>query len=66
MSIMRAVATLEQGDDRVYVMYNKDTGATIECTKKFMMQWMARGFEVIEIKDESFKEELGKIVSEDI
>jgi len=34
----------------IYVMTNRRTGVTIQCTQKFMPQWLARGFEVEEIR----------------
>lgn len=34
-----------------YTMYNKEKGITITCTEKFVMDWIARGFEVKEIKN---------------
>jgi len=34
---------------KVYILRNKDTKAVIKCTEKFLMSWLARGFEVLEI-----------------
>lgn len=42
---------------RVYVVYNKITKAKIETNEKYLIQWLARGFEVLEIKDEEIEEE---------
>lgn len=36
--------------EKSYVMSNKITQVTIECTQEFMIKWLARGFEVLEIK----------------
>lgn len=33
-------------DEMKYVMINKSNGARIECTKKYVTSWLARGFEV--------------------
>jgi hypothetical protein len=46
---------------KTYVMRNKDNGAVIECTERFLLQWIARGFEIIEVKSESFSQELSKL-----
>ncbi|MOA55045.1 hypothetical protein D3C78_1787640 [compost metagenome] len=37
--------------EKKYVMFNKENGARIECTEKYLTHWLARGFEVEEIKD---------------
>ncbi|MFD2368866.1 hypothetical protein ACFSO0_02450 [Brevibacillus sp. GCM10020057] len=31
---------------KIYVMVNKENGARVECTEKFLPEWLARGFEV--------------------
>lgn len=51
-------------NNRTYVMENKETGVRIECTYKYILHWIARGFEVIEITDESFSQELEKLSSD--
>jgi hypothetical protein len=35
--------------DKKYVMVNKTSGARIECTEKYLLEWITRGFEVEEI-----------------
>jgi hypothetical protein len=37
--------------EKKYVMINKTNGARIECTEKYLASWLARGFEVEEIKN---------------
>ena len=44
------IVGMVENTSKVYVLENKVTQATIECTEKYLMQWLARGFEVIEIK----------------
>ena len=44
----------------IYKMENTETGSKIETTKKYMVSWIARGFNVVEIvkeDDESSNEE---------
>lgn len=36
--------------EKVYVMVNRKTNVKIESTEKYLVKWMARGFEVVEIK----------------
>jgi hypothetical protein len=33
-----------------YCLYDPETGATVECTEKYLFQWIARGFKVKSIK----------------
>lgn len=33
-----------------YIMVNKETGARIECTPKYLFKWLELGFEVEEIE----------------
>lgn len=33
-----------------YVMYNKQNGAIITCTQKYVAEWVKRGFEVQELQ----------------
>lgn len=40
-----------------YVMVSKENGARIVCTEKYVMEWLARGFEVVEIILENDDEE---------
>ncbi|GAA4724130.1 MULTISPECIES: hypothetical protein [Brevibacillus] len=35
---------------KIYVMVNKENGAKVECTEKFLPEWFARGFEVDSIR----------------
>lgn len=44
---------------KVYTMVNKDNGARIRCTEKFIVKWLAKGFEV-----ESFELD-GKLLEEE-
>lgn len=39
------------GDNKVkvYVVVNKDNGARVQCTEKYLLEWLAMGFEVEEI-----------------
>lgn len=37
-------------NSKIYIMLNKENGAKVECTEKFLPQWLARGFEVDSIK----------------
>lgn len=37
-------------DEKTYVMVNKKTGARIECSEKYMLKWLAKGFDVEEIR----------------
>jgi hypothetical protein len=46
------LVTMQESNEKIYIMYNKNTDATIECTQKYLMQWIARGFEVVEIRNE--------------
>jgi hypothetical protein len=32
-----------------YVMVNKENGAHIVCTEKYVLAWLARGFEIVKI-----------------
>jgi len=36
--------------EKKYIMENRDTGAVIQTTEKYMPHWIARGFTVKEIK----------------
>jgi len=36
--------------EKKYVMINRANGARIECTEKYLVSWLARGFEVEEIR----------------
>ena len=36
--------------NKIYVLINKENGAVVESTEKYLPQWLARGFEVLEIK----------------
>jgi hypothetical protein len=40
-----------------YVMVNKENGARIVCTEKYVIAWLARGFEIVEIIMENGKED---------
>lgn len=42
-----------------YVMVSKENGARIVCTEKYVTEWLARGFEVVEIILENGEEECG-------
>lgn len=35
--------------NKVYVMYNKKTNARIRCTEKYLIAWIAMGFDIEEI-----------------
>ncbi|MFB9279402.1 hypothetical protein [Cohnella cellulosilytica] len=37
-------------NEKKYIMVNKANGARIECTEKYLASWLARGFEVEEIR----------------
>lgn len=36
---------------KIYVVYNKKHNITMECTEKYLNNWLARGFVVKEIKE---------------
>ena len=36
--------------EKRYIMINEKNGARIECTEKYMVRWLERGFEVEEIR----------------
>jgi len=40
----------QTNDEKKYIMINKSNGARIECTEKYVATWLAKGFEVEEIK----------------
>ncbi len=48
---------MAQDNERIYVLVNNFNGAIVESTHKFLPQWFARGFEVIEVKMASILEE---------
>lgn len=37
-------------NSKIYIMLNKKNGAKVECTEKFLPEWLARGFEVDSIR----------------
>jgi hypothetical protein len=37
--------------DRIYLMRNDETGAEVETNSKYLAEWLARGFYVVEIRD---------------
>ena len=39
----------QANDVKKYVMINKTNEARIKCTEKYLVSWLARGFEVEEI-----------------
>jgi hypothetical protein len=44
--------------DKIYEMVNRESGASIKCSEKYLIQWVARGFEVESfVIDEPPKEE---------
>ena len=45
---MKGLSDMLQGEN-IYTLKNKDTGATVKSTEKYLPQWFARGFEVVEI-----------------
>jgi hypothetical protein len=50
-SSMRGLLTaILEESKTIYFLENKNTGATMECTEKYLTQWLARGFEVVEIR----------------
>jgi hypothetical protein len=32
--------------EKIYEMVNRESGASIKCSEKYLIQWVARGFEV--------------------
>lgn len=47
--------------DKIYEMINRDSGASIKCSEKYLVQWVARGFEVQSfILEETLNEEYSK------
>lgn len=40
----------EELDHKTYIMINHSNGARIECTQKFLFKWIAKGFEIEEIR----------------
>ncbi len=36
---------------KIYVMYNPKNHVIVECTKKYVLEWISRGFEILEIKE---------------
>ena len=32
--------------DKIYLMINRDSGASIKCSEKYLIPWVTRGFEV--------------------
>lgn len=44
---------------KTYTMLHKETGARIKCSKKYVVKWISRGFEVeeIDLNGELVKEE---------
>lgn len=35
---------------KIYTMINRDNGVKVECSEKYLLQWMSRGFEILNIK----------------
>jgi len=40
----------QTNNEKKYIMINKANGSRIECTEKYLASWLARGFEVEEIR----------------
>ncbi|POR29280.1 hypothetical protein [Paenibacillus polymyxa] len=40
----------EELDHKTYIMINHSNGARIECTQKYLFKWIAKGFEIEEIR----------------
>lgn len=57
---MEMITAMKIEGNRVYVMENKRTGVRIECTPNYLTQWLARGFEVVSIRDNGFSENVNK------
>lgn len=36
---------------RIFIMHNKETNVTIQCTEDYIVEWMSRGFEIIGAKN---------------
>jgi hypothetical protein len=44
---------------KIYHLINRDNGATMVCTEKFLIGWLARGFEVDNIEEKEGSDPLG-------
>ena len=40
----------QTNNEKKYIMINKTNGSRIGCTEKYLASWLARGFEVEEIR----------------
>jgi hypothetical protein len=48
--------------NKIYKMINRDSGASIKCSEKYLIPWVARGFEVESfILEEPFQEGRSKL-----
>lgn len=44
------MSTAPMNGSKKYKMYNKKTKVTVECTENFILAWIARGFEILELE----------------